>query len=192
MKKRILIIQGHPDPDKDHFCIALATEYQNAAVGTGHDVRVIHVARLDFPVLRSADDYENGTPVVDIREAQEAIRWANHLVIIFPLWFATMPGLLKSFFEQVFRPEFLYGSAGHKKNRPRIEKSGRVVITMGMPVFAYRLGVARGIRSLDSRVISFCGIGPITETLIGGAGALNERLAEQWLQTVRNLGVGGN
>jgi putative NADPH-quinone reductase len=34
------------------------------------------------------------------------IRWAQHLVIVIPLWIGTMPALLKGFFEQTVRPGF--------------------------------------------------------------------------------------
>ena len=34
-------------------------------------------------------------PPADIRAAQDDIRWAEHVVLIYPLWLGTMPALLK-------------------------------------------------------------------------------------------------
>ena len=106
--KRITIIQGHPDAQARHFCHALADEYAKGAEDGGHEVRRIEVARLDFPLLRTKEEFEQGVPPDSINQAQEAIGWADHLVILYPLWLGTMPALLNAFFEQVFRPGFAF------------------------------------------------------------------------------------
>jgi len=53
MARRVAIIQGHPDPGGNRFCHALADAYATGARGGGHEVRLIDVARLAFPVLRT-------------------------------------------------------------------------------------------------------------------------------------------
>ena len=50
--KRIVIIQGHPDPRGHHFAHALARAYADGAAKAGHEVDVVNVASLDFPFLR--------------------------------------------------------------------------------------------------------------------------------------------
>jgi len=61
------------------------------------------VAELDFPVLRSKQDWDAGQVPPAIAGAQETIRWAQHLVIIYPLWMGLLLALLKAF----FKPKFL-------------------------------------------------------------------------------------
>jgi putative NADPH-quinone reductase len=85
MGKFITIIQGHPDAQTRHFCHALADEYAKGCEDGGHEVRRIEVARLEFPLLRTKDEFEKGTPPDSIKQAQDAIRWADHLVIFYPL-----------------------------------------------------------------------------------------------------------
>ena len=105
MARRILIILGHPDPRPERFCRALAATYHQGATEEGHEVKVVDVTRLDFTALKTA--WSGKGPVPEgLREPQEAIRWAEHLVIVFPIWLGTMPALLKAFFEQVLRPGF--------------------------------------------------------------------------------------
>ena len=58
--RRILIIQGHPDPAGRHFGHALADAYAEGAMAAGHEVRRIEVALLDFPLLRSQADWLKG------------------------------------------------------------------------------------------------------------------------------------
>lgn len=102
MLKHITIIQGHPDPKGDRFCHALASAYAKGAEEAGHVVELVSVGELDFPVLRTKEDFETGQVPPSIQKSQEAIRQANHLVIFYPLWHGTMPALLKAFFEQAF------------------------------------------------------------------------------------------
>lgn len=56
MGKRILIIHGHPDAGAKNCLHALADSDAGTAREHGHELRRIDVARLDFPVLRSAQD----------------------------------------------------------------------------------------------------------------------------------------
>ena len=106
MGKNILIIDGHPDPDPARFCHALAAAYAEAALSAGHAVEIINLSAVELPLLRTRQEWENESPFAVIHEGQDRIRWAEHLVIIYPLWLGAMPALLKGFFEQVFRPGF--------------------------------------------------------------------------------------
>ena len=76
--RRILIIDGHPDPAGSHFVHALVQAYAQGAKAGGHEVRVIEVANLEFPGLRSPEDFLKGEPPRAIREAQEQVMWAEH------------------------------------------------------------------------------------------------------------------
>ena len=100
MDKRILIHQGHPDPDQRHFNHALADAYAEGARAAGHAVQSIDVATLDFALLRSKIEWESGALPKGLLQAQQAIRWAEHLTLFFPLWLGGMPALLKGFLEQ--------------------------------------------------------------------------------------------
>lgn len=190
MSNRILIIQGHPDPDQSHFCHALATAYADGAVEAGHDVRRIEVATVPFSLLRTAEAFQQQAPTAEIVAAQRDIEWANHLLIIYPLWLGSMPALLKGFFEQTLRPGFAFdpASAGMPWRKRLRGKSCRIVITMGMPALAYRWFFgAHSLKSLERNILGFCGIGPIRESLIGMVeGDAGKR--EKWLQRLRRLG----
>src|SRR5688572_33315479 len=106
MVRRIAIIQGHPDPKGGHFGHALAHSYAQGGAEAGHEVRTLEIARIEFPLLHTRDDWENGALPESIRHAQETVAWADHLIILYPLWLGAMPALLKGFLEQVLRPGF--------------------------------------------------------------------------------------
>ncbi len=191
MPKRVVIIQGHPDGETRHFGHALADEYAKGCEDGGHEVRRVEVARLDFPILRRKDDFEKGSPSASIQEAQDAITWADHLLIIYPLWLGSMPALLKAFLEQTFRPGFAfeYQKSGEMAKKLLTGKSARIVVTMGMPAFVYRwIFMAHSLKSLRRNILSFCGIAPIRSTIIGSIEGMNEKQRMGWLDEMRALG----
>lgn len=191
MAKHIVIIQGHPDGGSRHFCHALADEYAKGAEDASHEARRLDVAQLDFPLLRTKEDFEKGEPPAAIKEAQEAIKEADHLVIVYPLWLGSMPALLKAFLEQVLRPGFAfeYQSRGMPKKLLK-GTSARIVVTMGMPASVYRwVYFAHSLRSLKRNILAFCGIAPIRSTLIGNVEGMSDRQRMEWLDEVRGLGM---
>lgn len=98
-EKRILIINGHPDILGNHFNAALADAYCEGAESASHTVKRINIAELDFPLLRSQQAFECGDVPALIAESQQMIRWANHLLVIFPLWHGTTPAYFKAYIE---------------------------------------------------------------------------------------------
>ncbi|WP_246249303.1 NAD(P)H-dependent oxidoreductase [Chelativorans alearense] len=63
----------------------------------------IDLARIDFPLLRSQEDFLHGAVPEGLVPAKEAILEAEHLVFVFLLWFGMMPALVKGFLEKVMR-----------------------------------------------------------------------------------------
>ncbi len=190
--RRLVIVQGHPDPAGGHFCHALADAYAEGAQEAGHPVTRIDVAKLSFPWLATKEAFETG-PLPDVlRPAQEAIGEVDHLCIVYPLWLGTLPAVLKAFLEQVFRPGFAFVLGERRWRRPLKGKSARIVVTMGMPVLFYRWYFgAHGLKSLEGGILGFCGIGPIRESLFGMIDAVGPSRRAQWLARMRRCGAAG-
>lgn len=190
--KRILLIDGHPDPDRARFVHALADRYAEGAEAAGHRVRRIDIAAMVPEPLITRHEWEKADPSSAVTDAQSALVWAEHIVIFYPLWLGDMPALLKAFFEQVMRPGFAFRYRA--KGLPEKALKGRsahVVVTMGMPAFAYRLYYrAHSLKSLERNILKFVGIAPVRRTVIGnveGDGAAREA----WLQTMAKNGRSG-
>ncbi|MBA1156265.1 NAD(P)H-dependent oxidoreductase [Microvirga mediterraneensis] len=187
---RIAIIQGHPTPGGGHFCHALAEAYAEGALGSGHQVRIVPVADLDFPLLCEKADWDRARPPSAIAEAQETMAWAEHLVIVYPLWLGGMPALLKGFLEQALRPAFMSGGkAGGDWKTALNGRSSRIVVTMGMPALVYRWYFgAHSLKSLKRSILSLVGIGPNRHTLIGRIEGMNDGKRKAWIAALRDLG----
>ncbi|WP_332816663.1 NAD(P)H-dependent oxidoreductase [Sphingopyxis sp.] len=188
--KRILLIDGHPDSDPSHYVHALADSYGLAAAAAGHEVRRTDVATIVFDFITSRAEWEDGALPRAIAEAQEAIAWAEHLVIFYPLWLGDVPARLKAFFEQVMRPGFAFRPRA--KGLPEKGLKGRtahVVVTMGMPAIFYRFYFgAHSVRSLERNILGFVGIAPAERSIIGNVEG-DPRHREKWLETMTAHGA---
>ncbi len=190
MPRQVVIIQGHPDPDGGRLCHALANAYAEGAKEAGHTVSRVEIARIDFPLLRTQEDFMHGTMPPRLKQARDALVAADHIVIVFPLWLGTMPALVKAFLEQVMRPgvAFEYQENGLPK-KLLAGKSARLVVTMGMPVAAYRwFFFEHGLKGLERNVLHFVGIKPIHESLFGMVENASEKRRVGWLHRMKELG----
>jgi putative NADPH-quinone reductase len=190
---RIIIIQGHPDASKPHYGHALADAYTKGANSAGHEIKTINVAELEFPLLRSYEEFYQQDPLPIIKQCQDDIRQSDHIVIIYPLWLGSMPALLKGFIEQVFRPGFAMQptEGGKVWKKLLIGKSARIIVTMGMPSLLYRWFFrAHSLKSLEKNILRFCGIKPIQESLIGMVEG-DPKHRQKWLDKMNELGKRG-
>jgi putative NADPH-quinone reductase len=94
LMKKVLIIQGHPDAES--FCFELGAVYKRAA-SINAEVKEIIIRELDFsPNLQFG--YRKRTALEPcLIEAQEKIRWADHIVIVHPVWWGSVPAIFKGF-----------------------------------------------------------------------------------------------
>jgi len=190
---RILVVIGHPDPHPARFCRALAEAYADGARLAGHEVELVDLAALAFPVLRNRDEWQ-APPSADILAAQAKLLSCTHMAVFFPLWLGEAPALLKAFFEQLLRPGFALGTVGKGQGWAKLlgGRSARVVVTMGMPALVYRWYFrAHSVKSLERNILGFVGIGPIHETLVGSVDGLGEAGVARWRVKLRALGRRG-
>ncbi|MFZ5668523.1 MAG: NAD(P)H-dependent oxidoreductase [Pseudomonadota bacterium] len=191
--RRILVINGHPDPSPEHLCAALASAYERGARAAGHDVSRLDVGALAFPLIRSMRDYQVSPMPPDVEKAQEAILAADHLVMIFPIWFGSPPAVFKGFLEQALRRGFALSSPQSAMESVLSGHSARLIVTMGMPLPIYRwvLG-GHGLSALERGLFWLTGVGPVRRTLFGGAAKVEPATAARWLAAVERLGARGS
>lgn len=190
MSRTVLVLNGHPDPVNRGLCQALADAYAEGAREAGHTVRRLDIATLDFGLLRSQAAFEAEPPPPAIAAAQEQILWAEHLVVVFPLWLGDMPALLKAFLEQALRPGFAF------THRPRgfpvmhlKGRSARLIVTMGMPAIVYRwFYFAHGVKNLKRNILAFVGYRPVRDTIVGGLASRSRESIKAALDDVKALG----
>ncbi|MEO1281456.1 MAG: NAD(P)H-dependent oxidoreductase [Pseudomonadota bacterium] len=190
MTRRVVVINGHPDPSPSRLCAALAAAYVEGCKSGGHETRLLNIAQLSFPLLSSKAAFEAPPDIEDISKAQADIAWANHVVLVYPLWLGTMPALLKGFLEQVFRPDFAFEPKSDGWPVGGLTgRSARVVVTMGMPGLIYRWYFgAHSLKSLEQCILKFSGLGPVRESIFGMVDAASDKRRQKWLSNMQRLG----
>jgi putative NADPH-quinone reductase len=105
--KKIYILMGNPDKE-DTLSNDLAAVYEAAAKAAGHEVRRSNIGDVQFdPMLHK------GYKVIqklepDLKKMQEDMRWADHFVLIYPIWWSATPALLKGLFDRMWLPGFAF------------------------------------------------------------------------------------
>ena len=188
---RIYLLMAHPDTDS--FCAAVADAYAEGARAAGHEVERQDLARMQFdPVLhkgyKTIQDLEP-----DLLRAQELITWCEHWVIIYPVWWGSVPALLKGFFDRAIHPGFAFKPHDNDMFWDKLlkGKSGHLITTSNSPWF-YLLAAYRNsdVQMVKHATLEFCGIKPVKVTRLDGLQGASKEKLEGYLGKVRGLGSG--
>jgi len=159
MSKKVLVILGHSLSDS--LCGALSAQYVASAQTVGHQVKMLKLGDLQFdPILHQG--YRQIQPLeADLVQAQAQIEWADHIALIYPIWWGAAPALLKGFIDRVFVPGFAFQYQDNSSFQVKLLKgrSAHLIVTMDTPPWyyrwVYRLSVLRQMRVTT---LEFCGI----------------------------------
>lgn len=190
--KRILLINGHPDHESFNF--ALAAAYKTGATAAGFDVRELIIRDLKFSPDLSYGYRLRCELEPDLLRAQEWIKWADHLVWVYPVWWAGLPALLKGFLDRVFLPGFAFKKRENSVwwDKLLTGKSARIISTMDQPPWYYWLIYrAPSHRAMKHCTLEFCGISPVRITSFGPLRLSKPATREQWLKKAGQLGAQG-
>ncbi len=159
-KKKIFILLGHPD--EDSFNCTLANEYERGAQEAGHETRRMNLGDMQFdPVLhhgyRLKQDLEP-----DLLSFQENVRWCEHLVIIYPSWWSTMPASLKGLFDRAWLPGFAFHFTSEFTWQKLLKgRSASMLVTSNTIPLAQRILFGDTTNELKRGILGFAGFGPI-------------------------------
>ncbi|PLZ03119.1 NAD(P)H dehydrogenase [Burkholderia sp. WAC0059] len=131
---KVLLVYAHPEPR------SLNGSLRDFAVkrleSAGHAVQVSDLYAMRWKAVVDADDstghdpdapfnpslaskqaYADGTQSEDIAREQEKLRWADAVILQFPLWWFSMPAILKGWIDRVYACGFAYGVGEHSDSR---------------------------------------------------------------------------
>ncbi len=172
-EKHALIVSAHPDSRS--FTMSLSNVSQSALTEAGYTVERSDLYQMGFSAAAGTEDFlAQLEDPFDMQEAQlaavqtegftpdlateiEKIRRADLLVFHFPLWWFSVPGLLKGWIDRTFAYGFAYGRHGNLAG-----KSAMAVTSTGGPLSSYngteRSTVEDYLKHFLVGTIDFCGI----------------------------------
>lgn len=189
MSKRVLVILGHPSAHS--FCSALTDCYVASATRAGHEVRVLRLGALRFdPVLH--EGYRQVQPLEpDLLNAQADITWAEHLVLVFPIWWGGVPALLKGFLDRVLLPGFAFKYQKAIPSRQTPHRShGPFTGNDGHPALVLQVGLSNARPESNSQ--NHAGVLRYQTTCdpdVRSPARLHPRKRQTWLQHARALAL---
>ena len=182
----ILVINGHPD--KESYCQAIFQTIVENIDTKRHELEMINLNEEEFdPVLR----YGYRQRMEDdsfILRSQELIQWADHLIFIYPIWWSSMPSLLKGWIDRVFTPGIAYSTnnrgsfilnylRGNQFKKLLKGKTASIYATSMAPTWWYKvfsgpinIPDSYGISVLKNAVLNHCGIKTKRVSILGELG----------------------
>jgi NAD(P)H dehydrogenase (quinone) len=106
-----LVVVAHPRADSLTMSLAHAYVAELAALGHQHTLYDLYSCGFD-PVLTGGEiaQAENSSAPPEILQAQQDIAAADVVTVIYPLWWLSMPAILKGYIDRVFARNFAYDS----------------------------------------------------------------------------------
>jgi NAD(P)H dehydrogenase (quinone) len=158
---KYLVIYTHPNPKS--FCKAVREAIVEELRKAGREVgiRDLYAQKFD-PLLKEADfdALQKGAGLPDVKAEQDAIRAADMLVFVFPLWWVGMPAMLKGYIDRVFSEGFAYKITENDIMGLLKNKKVLLVTTTGAPQEMYEeSGMFKSIgQTIDDGIFRFCGM----------------------------------
>ncbi|MCP4991017.1 MAG: flavodoxin family protein [Colwellia sp.] len=188
MSKRVLVLAANPK--KDSFISSLAEAYANSAEKK-HEVRLLKISDMEFNMDLSGG-YEVESSMEDsLKSFQTSLEWCEHLVILTPLWWGSLPAKLKGLIDRTFLPGFAFQYEKGKSIPKKLlkGKTARIVMTMDTPPWYYSIiQGAPAIKQLKATTLEFVGFHSVKSKMIGPIISSTRESRTQWVNDVSKLG----
>lgn len=187
--KKILIINGHPD--KESFSFALSESYQKGAEKSNAVIEVINIRELDFnPNLQFG--YRKRTALEpDLLDAQVKLKWADHIVWIYPVWWSSVPAIMKGFLDRILLPGFAFNKRENSlfSDGYFTGKTARIICTLDQPAWYYKwIYGSPSHNAIKKGTLNFIGVKKVRITTIGPIRLSKEEFRAKWLMKIEKLG----
>lgn len=204
---RVLIVYAHPDPKSfDHDLLEIAIETLKQE---GHDVEVSDLYALRFKSEVDANDFTNPldalnfnllaeqkhasethTYSADILLEQRKLVWCDMLIMQFPLWWYSVPAIMKGWIDRVLAYGFAYGQGTNLRGRRAM-----LVMTTGgthLPFTSDKQRILSDMLDyLQRGTLDFCGLEVLPPFAVYGASNTSDEQQDQiilqYVQLLRGL-----
>jgi putative NADPH-quinone reductase len=180
---KILVVNGHPDAKS--FNAEIFAEFVKSLNRRQHKVEILELGKLKFdPVLRFGYR-EKMPPDVCIARSQKLLKWADHIVFIYPIWWSSMPSLLKGWIDRVFTPGFAYNMQGVRSIKHLAGRTAELILTSDGPAFYYRWLSPLPVQLMKKYILGMCGIKTDKVQIFGSTRAASDETRQKFIGKVK-------
>jgi NAD(P)H dehydrogenase (quinone) len=204
---KVLIVYAHEEPRS--FNGAMRDLAVEVLEGAGHTVAVSDLYAMKFKAVADAEDFlerrdrhflkrqleekaaaELGTLAHDILEEQRKLADCDLLILQFPLWWFSMPAILKGWVDRVMTMGFAYGGGKWYDEGGLKGRKAMLAVTTGGPAAGYS---PRGINGaiedvlfpIQHGILFFCGFEVLQPFLAWGPAHQDDAARKAVLEAYR-------
>ena len=184
---RIYILLGHPDSTSLNG--ALADHFEAMAIKAGHEIRRQNLGDLNFDPVLWPGYKKSQTLEPDLEEAQRHIIWCQHWVIFYPIWWGSVPAIMKGFIDRTLHSGFAYQYHEKFRSWDKLLKgrSAQLITTSDAPQwwvwYQYR---NCDLSMMKRATLQFCGINPVRVLRISQVKWANKTIKDRWFSRIKN------
>ena len=190
---KTVIVYNHPY--KGSFCHALLESARKGALKAGHEVDIIDLDSDHFDPVMTGEDllaFRNHQAVdKQAIEYIKRIKQADHLVLIFPVWWELMPAMTKGFIDKVMFPgsTYSYTKSGHGMQTMLNKlKSTTIITTMNTPKVMYKFIYGNAIKkALIKGTFKKSGCKNVKWYSFNMVKSSSEKTREKWLNKIEKV-----
>ena len=160
----VLIVYAHPEPRS--FNGAMKDLAVDVLTGAGHKVQVSDLYAMKFEPTGGPDDFTDrafpdqfgyqaeqaaGHFAPELKAEMGKLAWCDLLILQFPLWWFSLPGILKGWIDRVFAFGFAYDRSRSYESGMFRGKRAMLAFTTGAPASMYAAGGRHG--SIDELLL---------------------------------------
>ncbi|TAG11081.1 MAG: flavodoxin family protein [Rhodobacterales bacterium] len=192
MSTRILTLDLHPA--RLSLSAALAQAYRDGATASGHEMRHHALSEMVFDPDLGQSGFRNAPkPEPDLARFQDDLTWAQHVVLVAPMWWGGLPARAKGLFDRSFLPGYAFDPRQRHLGLPKpllAGRSARLILTSDTPGWAFWLMYHRALRhQVQRQILGYVGIRPMGFTHFSPVEHSTDAQRKAWLATVRSLGT---
>lgn len=185
-----LVIFSHPNPKS--FGKAIVDTVVEASKEKGANVRVRDLYEIGFDPILKPSDFEalkRGTVSEDVKVEQEHITWADVITFVYPVWWVSVPAILKGYVDRVFSYGFAYEYEDGVQNGLLKGRKALVFCTTGASNDMYsENGMHNSMRqTMGEGVFNFSGIEKVKHTFFGGVPYVTDKIRQDYLKEVSKI-----
>ncbi len=183
---KIFILLGHTD--KATLSGAFADHYETIATTAGHEVRRQNIGDMTFDPILHAGYKQIQALEADLITFCDNVHWAEHLVIIYPTWWSSMPALLKGLFDRAWLPHSAFNFADHGLTWKKLLKgrTARIITSANTTPWMLRFMYGSPTVILEFAILRFAGV-KVRSTVFGPSERASESTKARWLHKVECL-----
>ena len=190
-RRKIFILLGHPNTDS--LTGAIADSYEKGALDAGHEVRRMNVAEMKFDPILHKGYREIQELEPDLKTFQENVKWADHLVFLYPNWWGTMPAPLKGLLDRAWLPGFAFRftKSGWFWHGLMKGKSARIIILANVHPWISWFLFGEFTNELARATLGFAGVRPVRIKIFSRSEVASDAKKKRWMEKAHRLGGWG-